>query len=403
MTDSNQKRIVLGVTGSIAAYKAAEIVRLLRAENVTVDVVMTAASTRFVGAATFEALSGRPVLRTLWPADGDSGFTHIDASRGADAILIAPASADFLAKLSHGMADDLLSSLCLARDCPLYVAPAMNRQMWNNPATQRNLRTLAQDGVHLIGPADGLQACGETGPGRMLEPAEIVARLARVWRAQSLAGRSVVISAGPTFEAIDVVRGIVNLSSGKMGYALASAASAAGARVTLVSGQTCLPRPPGVEFISIVSAADMLAALEQQSSHCDILIGAAAVADYRPKARSTQKLKKSDAPLMLEMVPTVDILGRIAAREDAPFCVGFAAENEQLLEHAETKRRAKRLPLIIANRVPEAFGADHNEAVLLDDAGAHPLPRASKQALAESIIDHIAALYKNHQIANGYA
>ena len=403
MTDSNQKRIVLGVTGSIAAYKSAEVLRLLRADSVTVDVVMTAASTQFIGAATFEALSGRPVLQTLWPAEGPSGFAHIDASRGADAILIAPASADCLAKLSHGIADDLLSSLCLARDCPLYVAPAMNRQMWNNPATQRNLRTLRQDGVHFIGPADGLQACGETGPGRMLEPAEILAQLARIWRRQTLAGRNVLISAGPTFEAIDPVRGIVNLSSGKMGYALASAAVAAGARVTLVSGQTCLPQPPGVEFISVVSAADMLAALEQQSEHCDILIGAAAVADYRPKVSSTQKLKKSDAALVLELVPTVDIIGRIAAREDALFCVGFAAESEQLLQHADTKRRAKRLPLIIANRVPEAFGADDNEVVLLDDEGAHPLPRASKQALAESIIDHIAALYKTYQTAKGYA
>lgn len=403
MTDSNQKRIVLGVTGSIAAYKSAEIVRLLRAEGVTVNVVMTAASTQFVGAATFEALSGRPVLQTLWPAEGQSGFAHIGITRGADAILIAPASADFLAKLSYGMADDLLSSLCLARDCPLYVAPAMNRQMWANPATQRNLRTLAQDGVHLIGPADGLQACGETGPGRMLEPAEILASLAPLWRAQSLAGRTVVISAGPTFEAIDPVRGIVNLSSGKMGYALANAAVAAGARVTLVSGKTCLLPPPGVELISVVSATDMLAALERESNRSDILIAAAAVADYRPKVSSGQKLKKSEAALMLELVPTVDILGRIAAREDAPFCVGFAAESEDLLQRAEAKRRAKRLPLIIANRVPEAFGADDNEVVLLDDTGALPLPRARKQALAESIIDHIAALYKTYETAKGYA
>lgn len=403
MTDSKQKRIVLGVTGSIAAYKSAELVRLLRAENVTVDVVMTAASSHFVGAATFEALSGRPVLQTLWPAEQHGGFAHIDASRGADAILIAPASADFLVKLSHGMADDLLSNLCLARDCPLYIAPAMNHQMWNNPATQRNLRTLAQDGVHFIGPADGLQACGETGPGRMLEPTEILAQLERIWRPQTLTGRSVVISAGPTFEAIDPVRGIVNSSSGKMGYALASAASAAGARVTLVSGQTCLPRPPGVDFISVISAADMLAALERESNHCDILIAAAAVADYRPKVSSAQKLKKSDIALTLELVPTIDIVDRIAARADAPFCVGFAAESERLLEHAESKRRAKRLPLIIANRVPEAFGADDNEVILLDDAGAHPLPRATKRALAEKIIDHIAALYKTYETAKGYA
>lgn len=393
MTDSTQKRIVLGVTGGIAAYKSAEIVRLLRALDVEVDVAMTAAATRFVGPATFEALSGKPVLLELWPTDSSRSFPHIDTSRSADAIVIAPASADFIAKLSHGLADDLLSSLCLARDCPLFVAPAMNRQMWSNAATQRNIRSLAEDGVQILGPADGLQACGETGPGRMLEAAEIVAALSAIWQEKIFKRENIVITAGPTFEAIDAVRGIVNLSSGKMGYALAAAAADAGARVTLISGATCLTPPAGVDLIRVTSAADMLAAVEQVIEPADIFIAAAAVADYRPVQPMRDKLKKSAEPLTLEFAPTVDIVAKIAARKKPPFCVGFAAESQDLQAYAEKKRRAKKLPLIIANRVPQAFGGDDNEVILLDEQGAHPLAPASKTILSRQIIEYIAKLY----------
>lgn len=403
MTESIQKRIVLGVTGGIAAYKAAEIVRVLRAQGVAVEVAMTAAATHFVGPATFEALSGQPVLLDLWPSGSKHGFPHIDSSRRADAILIAPASADFLAKLSHGLANDLLSSLCLARDCPLYVAPAMNRHMWSNAATQRNLASLADDGVHILGPADGAQACGETGPGRMLEAADIVAALASVWCEKPLLGRHVVVTAGPTFEAIDAVRGIINSSSGKMGYALAAAARAAGARVTLVSGPSCLPTPAGVELSRVVSAAEMLTTVEQALAAGDIFISAAAVADYRPAEPRDHKIKKSTAALSIELVPTVDILGRVAARKNAPFCVGFAAESENLQELAEQKRRAKKLPLIIANQIPQAFGGDVNEVVLLDDHGAHPLARASKTELARQIIQHVCKLYLAQKQAQPHA
>lgn len=393
MTDSTQKRIVLGVTGGIAAYKAAEIVRLLRGQSIEVDVAMTAAATRFVGPATFEALSGKPVLLELWPAGAGSGFPHIEGSRRVDAIVIAPASADFVAKLAHGLADDLLSSLCLARDCPLYVAPSMNRQMWANAATRRNMRALADDGVHVLGPGDGLQACGETGPGRMLEPTEIVQAVDAIWRGKSLAKQNVVITAGPTFEALDAVRGIINLSSGKMGYALAQAAHASGAQVTLISGPTCLNPPLGVRLISVKSAADMLQAVEAEIAMADIFISAAAVADYRPANPSEHKIKKSAAGLTLELVSTQDILACVAARENPPFCVGFAADSEHLHEYAESKRRRKNLPLIVANRVPEAFGSDENEIVLFDDSGAYRFERASKYELAHRIIEHIYKLY----------
>lgn len=386
MTDSTQKRMVLGVTGGVAAYKAAELVRLLRANDVEVQVVMTRAATHFVGAATFEALSSRPVERDLWRP----GFAHIDLSRNAQAILVAPASADFMAKVAHGFADDLLSALCLARACPLYLAPAMNREMWANAATQRNVHTLRSDGVTLLGPAEGVQACGEIGVGRMLEPEQIAAAMMAVWQPKLLVGKRVLVSAGPTFEAIDAVRGIINLSSGKMGYALAHAALAAGAEVTLVSGPTALPAPPGAATIHVTSAAQMLAAVEAEAPHCDIFISAAAVADYTPARATASKLEKSQDGLTLRLEPTVDIVARIAARARPPFCVGFAAQTEDLREHAERKRHAKKLPLIIANRVPEAFGSDLNEVLLIDANGAQPLGPASKDTLAHQIIAHIA-------------
>ena len=386
MTDSTQKRMVLGVTGGIAAYKAAELVRLLRAQDIGVQVVMTEAATRFVGAATFEALSGRPVELDLWRP----GFVHIDLSRDAQAILVAPASANFIAKIAHGLADDLLSALCLARACPLYLAPAMNCEMWANAATQRNLATLRADGVTLLGPADGSQACGEVGIGRMLEARDIAAAIMAVWQPKLLAGKRVLVSAGPTFEAIDAVRGIYNLSSGKMGYALARAAMTAGADVTLVSGPTSLQAPVGARLIQVTSAAQMLGAVETEASHCDVFISAAAVADYTPAQAATSKLAKSKAPLELRLEPTVDIVARIAARAKPPFCVGFAAQTEDLREHAERKRREKKLPLIIANRVPEAFGSDLNEVLLIDAQAARPLGPASKDTLAAEIIADIA-------------
>ena len=387
------KRILLGVTGGVAAYKTAELTRLLVKAGADVRVVMTEAATHFVTPLTFQALSGKPVLTQLWDVGTDNGMAHIDFSRDVDALLIAPASADFIAKLVHGLADDLLSTLCLARACPLLVAPAMNRQMWDNPATQRNIRQLRADGVTLLGPASGAQACGEIGPGRMLEPAELLAQLMASLQPRSLAGKRVLVTAGPTIEALDPVRALTNLSSGKMGYAVAQAAQAAGAEVVLVSGPTCLTAPVNVQLVGVRTAADMAAAVDAALPGVAIFISVAAVADYRPAQPSEQKLKKSGAPLTLALLPNHDILADVASRADAPFCVGFAAESENLLAYGEAKRQRKRLPLIVVNRVQEALGSDENELWLLDDAGSHALPRADKLTLACQLIDHIANLY----------
>lgn len=387
------KRILLGVTGGVAAYKTAELTRLLVKAGADVRVVMTEAATHFVTPLTFQALSGKPVLTQLWDVGTDNGMAHIDFSRDVDALLIAPASADFIAKLVHGLADDLLSTLCLARACPLLVAPAMNRQMWDNPATQRNIRQLRADGVTLLGPASGAQACGEIGPGRMLEPAELLAQLMASLQPKSLAGKRVLVTAGPTIEALDPVRALTNLSSGKMGYAVAQAAQAAGAEVVLVSGPTCLTAPVNVQLVGVRTAADMAAAVDAALPGVAIFISVAAVADYRPAQPSEQKLKKSGAPLTLALLPNHDILADVASRADAPFCVGFAAESENLLAYGEAKRQRKRLPLIVVNRVQEALGSDENELWLLDDAGSHALPRADKLTLACQLIDHIANLY----------
>jgi phosphopantothenoylcysteine decarboxylase / phosphopantothenate---cysteine ligase len=384
------RRIVLGLTGGIAAYKAAELTRLFVKAGVRVDVVMTGAACRFITPLTLQALSGRPVLTDMWAESAGNGMAHIDLSRGADAIVVAPASADFLAKLAQGHADDLLSTLCLARDCPLLVAPAMNRQMWGSAATQRNVDRLRADGITVLGPGTGEQACGETGDGRMLEPEEIFAAVVAALQPKVLAGRRVLLTAGPTFEAIDPVRGITNLSSGKMGYALAQAAAEAGAEVTMVSGPTDLPTPFGVTRIDAASAAEMAAAVDAHVADCDVFIGVAAVADYTPAAVATQKIKKADAPLIITLTPTVDILATVAARPDAPYCVGFAAESHDIERHAEEKRRRKKLPLVVANRAQDALGADDNEVTLFDDAGAHPLPRADKLTLARRLVAEIA-------------
>ncbi len=388
---SRLARVVLGITGGIAAYKVAELTRLLVKDGVAVDVVMTEAATRFVTPMTFQALSGRPVLTDLWASGADNAMGHIALSRGADGIVVAPASADFLAKLANGLADDLLSTLCIARECPLIVVPAMNRQMWSNPATQRNVATLRADGVTVLGPDSGDQACGEVGDGRMVEPEAIHDSLRALASAKVLAGKRVLLTAGPTFEAIDPVRGITNSSSGRMGYALAQAAAEAGASVTLVSGPTSLTTPAGVSRIDVVSAAQMAEAVDAKVAASDIFVGVAAVADYTPEKVSDQKLKKNGKAMMLALKPTADILALVAARKKPPFCVGFAAESHDLEKFAEEKRRRKKLPLIIANRAQDALGSVDNEVVLLDDKGAHPLPRMDKLALARRLVKEIAA------------
>jgi phosphopantothenoylcysteine decarboxylase/phosphopantothenate--cysteine ligase len=385
------KKIILGVTGGIAAYKAAELCRLLIKAGADVRVVMTAAAQQFVTPLTFQALSGKPVLTTLWEAASGDGMEHIHLSRDADLLLVAPASADFLAKLAHGRADDLLSTLCLARACKLAVAPAMNREMWAAAPTRRNLEQLHADGVSLLGPAAGEQACGETGLGRMLEPADLLAALPGLLGAGPLAGKRVLITAGPTFEPIDPVRGLTNLSSGKMGYAVAQAAAEAGAEVCLVSGPTCLATPAGVNRIDVQSAADMRRAVLAHLPS-DVFIAVAAVADYRVEAAATQKLKKSTDGMTLQLVANPDILAEVAALPNAPFCVGFAAETEQLAEHAEAKRLKKKLPLLVGNLAQDTLGQDTAELVLFDDQGPHRLPRADKLTQARHLISHLVNL-----------
>ncbi|OHE61408.1 MAG: phosphopantothenate synthase [Thiobacillus sp. GWE1_62_9] len=383
------KKIILGVTGGIAAYKAAELCRLLVRAGADVRVVMTAAAKQFVAPLTFQALSGKPVLTSLWDAADRDGMEHIHLSRDADLLLVAPASADFLAKLVHGRADDLLSTLCLARTCALAVAPAMNREMWGAAATRRNLAQLRADGVSVLGPAAGEQACGEVGVGRMLEPADILAALPLGQSA--LAGRRVLVTAGPTFEAIDPVRGLTNLSSGKMGYAVAQAAAEAGAEVYLVSGPTCLAAPAGVRRIDVQSAAEMRDAVLRELPS-DAFIAVAAVADYRVDTAASQKIKKTAGGLTLNLVANPDILAEVAALPNAPFCVGFAAETERLAEHAEAKRLKKKLPLLVGNLAQDTLGQDTAELVLFDEGGQHSLPRADKLTQARHLIRHLATL-----------
>jgi len=385
------KKIILGVTGGIAAYKAAELCRLLIRAGAEVRVVMTVAAQQFVTPLTFQALSGKPVLASLWDSASGDGMEHIHLSRDADLLLVAPASADFLARLAQGRADDLLSTLCLARICGLAVAPAMNREMWAAAPTRRNLEQLLADGVSVLGPAAGEQACGETGPGRMLEPADILAALPGLLGAGPLAGKRVLVTAGPTFEAIDPVRGLTNRSSGKMGYAVAQAAAEVGAAVCLVSGPSCLHAPAGVRRIDVQSAAEMRDAVLRELPS-DVFIAVAAVADYRVDAVATQKIKKNDAVLTLNLVPNPDILAEVAALPGAPFCVGFAAETERLAEHAESKRLRKKLPLLVGNLAQDTLGQDGAELVLFDDRGRHPLPRADKLTQARRLIRHLATL-----------
>jgi phosphopantothenoylcysteine decarboxylase / phosphopantothenate---cysteine ligase len=395
MTDMKGKRILLGLTGGIAAYKAAELTRLLTQAGIEVRVVMTEAACRFITPVTMQALSGSPVHTDLWDASVPNNMAHIELSRGCDAIVIAPASADFLAKLALGLGDDLLSTLCLARECPLLAAPAMNLQMWSNPATQRNLAQLRADGIAILGPASGDQACGEVGMGRMLEAEEIFEEIDACFQPKLLAGKRVLVTAGPTFEPIDTVRGIANFSSGKMGYAVARAARDAGATVTLVSGPTALAAPRGLERIDVSSAQEMYDAVMARVAKADVFIGVAAVADYRPKEAKRHKLKKGTGEMTLRLQPNPDILATVAARRKAPFCVGFAAETENLEAYADAKRRRKKVPLLAANLAQHAFGSDDNQLILFDDEGTHELPRAPKIVLARALIAHIAKLLPN--------
>ena len=392
------KRITLGVTGGIAAYKAAELVRQLVKLGATVRVAMTEAATRFVTPVTFQALSGHPVHCDQWDARVANNMAHIELSREADVILVAPASADFLAKLAHGLADDLLSTLALARNCSLLVAPARTLQMWNNPATQRNVATLRADGITLLGPASGDQACGEVGLGRMIEPEEIVEDVVAYFQAKHLAGKRVLMTAGPTFEAIDPVRVITNLSSGKMGFALARAAHEAGADVTLVCGPVSQATPRGITRINVASALEMHTAVMQHVAGQDVFIGVAAVADYRPAAPSAQKIKKDGckAP-SIELVQNPDILADVAALPEPPFCVGFAAESQNLAAYAQKKRLAKKIPLIVGNLIQDGFGGDQNKLALFDDTGETRLPPASKIELARALVAHIARLLDESQ------
>ncbi len=388
------RRILLGVTGGIAAYKACELARLLRAEGACVQAVMTRAAREFVGAASLQALTGSPVYDDLWGARVDDGMAHIGLSRDADAIVVAPATADFLGKIANGLCDDLLSTLVLARRnerCPMLLAPAMNVEMWAQPAVQRNVAQLHADGAQLLGPAWGEQACGETGAGRMLEPTAILEEVIAAFQSKVLQGRRVLVTAGPTYEAIDPVRGITNRSSGKMGYAVARAAREAGAAVTLVSGPTRLAAPYGVRCIDVLSAQEMRAAVLEAASDADVFVAVAAVADWRPESATTNKIKKSDgAPPTLALVANPDILAEVARLAEPPFCVGFAAETEDVIDHARAKMRAKRLAMVIANAAQDAIGADESELAIIGETEVRTLPRAPKLELARQIIAAIA-------------
>ena len=393
------KQILLGVTGGVAAFKAAELVRELQRAGAQVRVVMTEAGTRFVGTATFQALTGEPVFTDAWDTRVANGMPHIDLSRKADLVLIAPATADFMAKLALGLADDLLSTLCLARDCPLMVAPAMNRQMWEHPATQRNLTTLRADGLVVVGPTSGEQACGEIGQGRMLEATDIAAAVSDFFAPKSMTGRRVLVTAGPTYEAIDPVRGITNRSSGKMGFAVARACQQAGAQVTLVAGPVHLPTPQGVTRINVVSAIDMHAAVmsqldaaQQTGTGMDLFIAVAAVADWRVAKPSISKIKKTDNSIVpqLEFVQNPDILADVARRPQRPYCVGFAAESEALERNGLDKLQRKGIDLLAANIGHETFGRDDNELLILDGHSTQRLARASKDVLARQLVAHIA-------------
>ncbi|HEX9392380.1 MAG TPA: bifunctional phosphopantothenoylcysteine decarboxylase/phosphopantothenate--cysteine ligase CoaBC [Usitatibacteraceae bacterium] len=394
------RRIVLGITGGIAAYKAAELTRALKKAAIEVQVVVTEGAKAFITPTTLQALSGNRVYSDLWDASIPNNMAHIELSRGVDAILVAPATADFMAKLANGLCNDLLSTLCIARnadECALLLAPAMNREMWENPATQRNVTRLRADGVIILGPDEGDQACGETGMGRMLEPEALLADVESFYAVRSapksLAGKRALVTAGPTFEPIDPVRGITNASSGKMGYAIAVALRDAGADITLISGPTALADPAGMTTIRVQTAADMHAAVMSHIAQTDLFFAVAAVADYTPALPQAHKMKKSSDDLTLALQPTVDILATVAGLAPAPFCVGFAAESRDVLEYARKKRVAKGIPMIVANLATTAIGADDNEVTIVDASGDHPVPKGSKAEIAYAVVNHAAGLY----------
>jgi phosphopantothenoylcysteine decarboxylase / phosphopantothenate---cysteine ligase len=394
------KHIVLGLSGGIACYKAAELTRALVKAGATVQVVMTDAAEHFITAVTLQALSGRPVFTNQWDsrpaADIANNMAHINLTRDADAVLVAPASADFMAKLLHGRADDLLSLMCLARPlstCPLLLAPAMNREMWAHPATQRNAVQLRADGATLFGPGSGDQACGEVGDGRMLEPEELLDEVIAFFQPKALLGKRLLITAGPTFEPLDPVRGLTNLSSGKMGFAVARAAAEAGADVTLVAGVVHLPTPRAVRRIDVRTAQQMFDAVMPLAEQNDVFVATAAVADWRPAALSDRKIKKdkNNATPMLDFVENPDILASVAHLPQPPYCVGFAAESHDLLFHAREKLVRKNVPLIVANLGPATFGQDDNTLTLVDAHGHRELPRADKLTLARQLVSEIAS------------
>ncbi len=390
------RHIVLGLSGGIACYKAAELTRALVKEGATVQVVMTEAAEHFITAVTLQALSNREVYASQWDPRAPNSMAHINLTREADAVLVAPASADFIAKLLHGRADDLLSLMCLARPierCPLLVAPAMNREMWAHPATQRNIAQLRADGATVLGPGAGEQACGEVGDGRMLEPRELLDELIAFFQPKALLGKRLLITAGPTFEPIDPVRGITNLSSGKMGFAIARAAAEAGAEVTLVAGPVHLPTPRHVKRIDVRTAQQMHDAVLPLAPRHDVFVATAAVADWRPATLSAHKIKKDGKKLApsFELTENPDILAAVARLPDRPYCVGFAAESHDLLKHAREKLERKNVPLIVGNLGPATFGQDDNALTLVDAAGHRELPRADKLTLARALIAEIAA------------
>lgn len=395
MQSLTNKQILLGVTGGIAAYKSADLVRRLQDLGASVRVVMTRAAQEFITPLTFQALSGYPVHTELLDSEAEAAMGHIQLARWADLVLVAPASADFMARLAQGKGDDLLATLCLATRAPIALAPAMNQAMWANSATQENLSRLSARGIHVLGPAEGSQACGEVGAGRMLEPLQIAEAAAGLFETGSLAGRKLVITAGPTREALDPVRYLSNHSSGKMGYALAQAAVEAGARVVLISGPTQLQAPPRVTMLAVTSALEMHAAALAQAADCDLFIGAAAVADYRPVQRSEQKIKKAASDsLSLELVKNPDIIAAVAALKPKPYTVGFAAESEQLVVYARDKLVRKGLDLVIANNIAEAgigFNSDDNAVTLVDTQGEEALTQRSKAQLARDLIARLAA------------
>ncbi len=397
--DMAGKHIVLGLTGGIACYKAAELCRALIKAGATVQVVMTEAAEQFITAVTMQALSNRPVFTSQWDSREPNNMAHINLSREADAILIAPMSADFMAKLLHGRADDLLSLMCLARPIgkvPLLVAPAMNREMYVHPATQRNFVQLEADGATVLGVGNGYQACGETGDGRMLEPQQLLEDMIAFFTPKVLAGQKVLVTAGPTYEAIDAVRGITNLSSGKMGFAIARAAREAGAEVTLVTGPVSLPTPRGVTRIDVKSASNMLEAVIPRAQEATIFIATAAVADWRVVSPSERKLKKEGSVVGPQLVfeENADILASVAKSDAAQagrlFCVGFAAESHDLALNAQAKRLRKNVPLLVGNIGPDTFGQDHNALLLVDAKGSTELPRASKLSLARALVREVA-------------